>query len=194
MIALLLLACVPRARYAELETAYVELEAENAALTADNAALTAENATLKETNAALSAENALLESTFSRPRPTLASLDPESVEARCVMLEEGRYTLDRDPAVLRQGFESFGAVARFVPHKNHDKEVDGYRISGIRPHTLLDSCGVRNGDVLMAIDGKPLNSISATMEVYQGLEGVEQFTMSLVRRSVPMELVFVRPD
>lgn len=186
MTLLLLLACVPKADHVALQDAYAELEAEHALVLIERDALKAENERLE-------AENQELKEAL-RPNPLpMASENPEALEARCVLLEDGRYTLDRDPSVLREGFGSLGNTVRAIPHKDHAGFIDGYRISAIRRHTLWDSCGLRNGDVLSSLNDMPLTSVSAVMEAFEAVEGAETLTLKLVRRATPMELVYVRP-
>ena len=79
-------------------------------------------------------------------------------------------------------------VVRIVPHKAADGAVDGFRVSGIRRGSLLDSCGVRNGDIVQKADGMPLLTVEALTAAFAATQERQSFTISLVRRGVPVEL------
>lgn len=84
--------------------------------------------------------------------------------------------------------DALAASGRIVPHKAADGAVDGFRVSGIRRGSLLDSCGVRNGDIVQKADGMPLLTVEALTAAFAATQERQSFTISLVRRGVPVEL------
>lgn len=58
--------------------------------------------------------------------------------------------------------------ARAVPAVQ-DGKTRGYKLFGIRPGSLPKLLGMMNGDMITSMGGKPLDSIDAAMEVYEGL-------------------------
>lgn len=79
--------------------------------------------------------------------------------------------------------EELARQVRVTPHRGADGEVDGYRLSGVRRGSLLEKAGVKNGDIVHTVNGKPLTSTSAAMDAYQGLQSESSFTFEITRRS-----------
>ena len=71
---------------------------------------------------------------------------------------------------------------RVVPHKAESGEIDGYRLSGIRRSTALHRVGVRNGDVVHAINGHTITSMEEALMAHRELEGEDAFTIDITRR------------
>ncbi|MCB9679151.1 MAG: hypothetical protein H6737_28875 [Alphaproteobacteria bacterium] len=104
--------------------------------------------------------------------------------------ERRRHT---DAEVSRAELDALGddlpRLGRALLHRGPDGEFDGYRLSAIRSDTLGDRVGLQNGDIVHAIDGHPLTSISEAMEAYAALADAERFHVALTRRGEPMSLV-----
>ena len=54
--------------------------------------------------------------------------------------------------------EGISRMGRALLHRGPDGEFDGYRLSAIRRNTLADQLGIKNGDIIHAVNGQPLNS------------------------------------
>jgi S1-C subfamily serine protease len=90
--------------------------------------------------------------------------------------------------------EALLASGRVVPHRAADGTIDGLRLTAIRRGSLLDSCGVRNGDILRSVEGMALTTLEELEAAHAAMLDRPSFTISLVRRGEPMQLVFRRPS
>lgn len=72
---------------------------------------------------------------------------------------------------------------RAVPHKGSDGQVDGYRLSGIRRKSVFHKLGIKNGDIVHGVNGKPLTSMSAAMDAFNGLQNDRNFSFDVTRRN-----------
>lgn len=79
--------------------------------------------------------------------------------------------------------ESLATKIRVVPHKGSDGSVDGYRLSAIRRGSLFDKLGIKNGDVVHAVNGMPLTSMDGAMSAFQSLQSEAEFTFDVTRRN-----------
>jgi len=70
-----------------------------------------------------------------------------------------------------------------VPHKGSDGEVDGYRLSAIRRGSLFDKLGIKNGDVVHAVNGLPLTNMEGAMSAFQSLQSEDEFSFDVTRRN-----------
>ena len=58
----------------------------------------------------------------------------------------------------------------------------GFKIFSIRPGSVYHQLGLRNGDVIQAINGMPLTSPEAALQVHATLRSAHRVTVSLSRR------------
>lgn len=79
--------------------------------------------------------------------------------------------------------EELYSQVRAVPHKGPGGEVDGYRLSGIRRRSVFNKLGIKNGDVIHTVNGKPLDSMANAMDAYQSLGAQRSFTFEVSRKN-----------
>ena len=99
-------------------------------------------------------------------------------------VSDTKYLVDQSVVDSAMGnLEMLAAQVHASPHKGPDGQVDGYRLSAIRKGTLLDKLGIKNGDVVKAANGKPLNSTEGAMGAFQSLSSEKSFSFDITRRS-----------
>lgn len=79
--------------------------------------------------------------------------------------------------------DSLASKIRVVPHKDADGNIDGYRLSAIRRGSLFDKLGIKNGDVVHAVNGMPLTSTDGAFSAYQTLQSESAFSFDVTRRN-----------
>lgn len=70
--------------------------------------------------------------------------------------------------------------ARAIPYRK-DGEMQGFKILGIRPGSLYDRLGVKNGDVIQSINGVGLKSPADAMKIYNQISTYNNFNFDLLR-------------
>lgn len=91
-----------------------------------------------------------------------------------------------DQAVLDDALNNFEKLAgqlRAVPHKDASGNVDGFRLSAIRKGSVFDKLGIKNGDVVHAVNGTALTSTEGALSTYQTLKNERNFTFDITRRN-----------
>ena len=102
---------------------------------------------------------------------------------------ENKYVIDRETIdKYLNDMDALSRMGRALLHRGSDGEFDGYRLSAIRRNTLADKLGIRNGDVIHSVNGKPLNSVQAAMEAYQTINNENQFNFEVTRRGERTQL------
>lgn len=97
---------------------------------------------------------------------------------------DNKYVVDQELVdKIMENPEKLYSQVRVVPHKGADGEVDGYRLSGIRRNSFFARLGVKNGDIVHAVNGKPLTSMSAAMDAYNSMQDSKDFSFELTRRN-----------
>ena len=105
--------------------------------------------------------------------------------------DDDRITKEGDKIIVERALvddalanvESLATKIRVVPHKGSDGEVDGYRLSAIRRGSLFDKLGIKNGDVVHAVNGLPLTSMEGAMSAFQSLQSEDEFSFDVTRRN-----------
>jgi general secretion pathway protein C len=76
---------------------------------------------------------------------------------------------------------------RVVPEQKDGKTI-GLRLFGIRPSSLLDSLGLKNGDRLESINGFSVASPEKALEAYARLRTASRLNVRLSRTGKPVDL------
>jgi general secretion pathway protein C len=63
-----------------------------------------------------------------------------------------------------------------TPHR------DGIRIRRIKPRSIFRKMGLRNGDIITGIDGKPIESVDSALRIYEELQSSSRVSLQLKRR------------
>ena len=59
---------------------------------------------------------------------------------------------------------------------------DGLALSNIKPNSVFRRMGLRNGDVLVGINGQEIRSVEDAMRLYEGLKSSSEVQVQLKRR------------
>jgi general secretion pathway protein C len=70
---------------------------------------------------------------------------------------------------------------RIRPHFK-DGQPDGLTISGVRRGSIFSEMGLRNGDVIVGIDGKKIESVDDALSLYQNLQSASNVQVQIRRR------------
>jgi general secretion pathway protein C len=70
---------------------------------------------------------------------------------------------------------------RIRPHFK-DGKPDGLTISGIRSKSIFSDMGLRNGDVIIGVDGNTIESVDDALKLYESLQSASSVQVQLRRR------------
>ena len=86
--------------------------------------------------------------------------------------------------------EAISRMGRALLHRGPDGQFDGYRMSAIRRDTLPDKLGIKNGDIIHAVNGMDLNSMQGAMSAYQTLQNEKSFNFEVTRRGKRIKMSY----
>lgn len=116
---------------------------------------------------------------LARPAPTAG--EPPALGASVKSLGAEHYEIGRRELDEALGnLESLVGLARVVPAFLHGQAV-GFRLSAVRPNSLLTRLGLQNSDLIERINGLDLTSPSQSMELYAQLKDRPTIVVELVR-------------
>ena len=98
----------------------------------------------------------------------------------CVVRRTALTELFDDPSRLDE-------QARLMPSIK-DGRQRGYKVYGLRPTSILRQIGMKNGDLVKAIDGAALDSMEAGLNAVMRLRTAAAIDLDLERKGQPMRL------
>jgi hypothetical protein len=81
------------------------------------------------------------------------------------------------------------ADARFVPAVSNG-HPSGIRVYAVRPGSLIDRLGIRNGDRLVRVNGRSLATPDHCLEAYSRTRYADRAVVDVERRGAPIQLVY----
>lgn len=74
--------------------------------------------------------------------------------------------------------------ARIVPSMKQG-QPNGFKIYAVRPSSFYAAVGLHNGDTIRSINGHPLDSVNAGLDLHDKLKGVDSLRIEIERRGRP---------
>lgn len=115
----------------------------------------------------------LVEISMPQPRPTNDAISC-SEEHRCTIDRAYVMELVANPSALVHQM-------RVIPSIK-DGETRGLKLYGIRPGSLPNLLGYRNGDLILSVNGMPVNTPESTIGTYSRLRRADTFSVELERK------------
>jgi hypothetical protein len=128
------------------------------------------------------------------PTPPAATPGPDpddldaALDAGIRKIDDTHYEVKR--AVLEQVLANPMAIAkgaRIVPSMRNG-QPNGFKLHAIRQGSLFTRIGLMNGDTLLAINGRRLDSPDKALEVYVAIRDARQLDLSLERNGAPLTI------
>ncbi len=66
----------------------------------------------------------------------------------------------------------------------------GFRVGKVKKGSYFERLGLRSGDIIKAIDGRPLRSIAQVMEYYKNISKINALTLTVERAGEEIDLFF----
>jgi general secretion pathway protein C len=63
-----------------------------------------------------------------------------------------------------------------------DGNPNGLLITDVKPNSLFRRMGLRNGDVILGVDGKPIESVDDALRLYENLKAADGASLDIKRR------------
>ncbi len=112
-------------------------------------------------------------STAPATRPTNTRAPAKNLNKR-INRKRLQQQLQNIPALLSQ------ALAK--PHFSNGK-INGFSISNIVPGSLYAQAGLKNGDIIMAVNGEKITGAAQAMTIYTRLKSASTLDLQLIRAS-----------
>jgi len=69
-------------------------------------------------------------------------------------------------------------------------QIDGFRVNYVKKGSFFDQSGLRSGDIIKAIDGSEIRSLSDVMKYYNDIKNLDGLSLTVLRGGNEVELEF----
>jgi general secretion pathway protein C len=80
--------------------------------------------------------------------------------------------------------------ARAVPYTTAEGDTQGFRLFSIKPQSLIDRIGLKNGDIVQRVNGVEISDPSTAFSLLQDLQGHSQVRVDVLRNHQPVTLSY----
>ncbi|HEY5944435.1 MAG TPA: type II secretion system protein GspC [Kofleriaceae bacterium] len=119
--------------------------------------------------------------------PAPAAADPFA--DRVKKIDDTTYEVDRSLVRELVGGSVGTAGARISPVTGKDGKLTGLRLFGVRPGSVAAALGLRNGDVLQAVNNEQIESANTLLTLYSQLDKLNNVELSGTRAGKPLALM-----
>jgi membrane-associated protease RseP (regulator of RpoE activity) len=68
-------------------------------------------------------------------------------------------------------------------------EIEGFEVTKVKPSGIVEQLGLQSGDVIVAVDGQPLDGLPTVIRLMGQLQGSSQVKMTVVRKGQKLSFV-----
>ena len=124
----------------------------------------------------------------SNPTVTVQKFDPKIsaiIEVAMVEAPVTKILISKVQIEQLDQLQDIYKVLRVIPNSSSDGSMDGYRLAGIPYDSITHQLGLRNGDILVAVNGQSvyLQSDSQVKQAWQAGKDSGTFTFLIERRN-----------
>ncbi len=125
-----------------------------------------------------------------KPKKRSTSRLPGSIADKIEKISDTEYRIDR--SALDEILEQQAKLMRGtrIRPKKQGGDVVGMRVSRVRNGTLLDSIGIRTGDIIKSINGFDLTNPQKALEAYGRLQSATELKVEIERGGKPVTLEY----
>ncbi len=131
--------------------------------------------------------------TATRPQLAAANTQLAGVAPRLPVRRVGdmEWEMDRHYAIESVEQPSPETAGAMLMPVYENRQPIGLRLRGVRAGSLYRAMGLYSGDVLLAVNGREIDSPNRMLELYQAMRGHERFELELARRGQRRTHVYV---
>jgi hypothetical protein len=118
---------------------------------------------------------------------TLAPAAADPFADRIKKIDDTTFEVDR--SLVRELVGGSGANAGRVIPITKEGKLEGLRLAGVRSGSIANSLGLRNGDILQAVNNTKIESANTLLTLYSQLDQLNNVELSGTRGGKPLSLM-----
>jgi type II secretory pathway component PulC len=132
--------------------------------------------------------------TFSGDKPPAVTPPPAPAPAVAsppddVTVSLTKETVDHYLNNLSELLDAAYATPRYREIPGGQRAIDGYEITRVREGTVVEQVGLRNGDVILDVNGQRLDSLATVLGLVGQIQTMPQATVTVLRNGQRMTFV-----
>jgi membrane-associated protease RseP (regulator of RpoE activity) len=100
--------------------------------------------------------------------------------------------LDHYTNNLSEILDSAYAAPHFRQEKDGKQSIEGFEISRIKKGGIADRLSLQNGDIVLAVNGKTMDSLEKVMKLVSQVQNMPQAVMAVLRGTQKITIAFTR--
>ncbi len=127
----------------------------------------------------------------SAPAATTSTAATEQKQDRGEIRDMGDHKVI-DRKLVQYYIHNFREIGRNIGivDAREGKALKGFKVTFIRNNSDFAKLGLKRGDIIKAINGQPLTSYRAAMQIYRSAPDIDTLTMTIERGNEEMELEY----
>lgn len=130
----------------------------------------------------------------SVPLPTVtAAAEPTTTQEQDSIRQVAQDSFHIDRLEVDRAMNNLNELftqARAVPYSSPDGATQGFRLFSIKPQSLVDRIGLKNGDIVQRVNGVEISDPSTAFGLLQELQGHSQVRVEVMRNHQPLTLSY----
>lgn len=125
--------------------------------------------------------------------PPLMATAPAQGEERSGVRQVAQDAFQIDRREVDQAMSDLNSLftqARAVPYSTAEGTTQGFRLFSIKPQSLIDRIGLKNGDIIQRVNGVEISDPSTAFGLLQDLQGHPQVRVDVLRNHEPVTLSY----
>jgi hypothetical protein len=119
------------------------------------------------------------------PAPTIEQPSRDQVNVALPRTSVEAYLLN-----LPELLKSAQTTPHYTDGVNGQRHIEGFEIAQIRAGSVVEQIGLRNGDVILEVNGETLDSLATVLRLFSQVQAATQATLTVLRGSQRMTFVF----
>jgi type II secretory pathway component PulC len=107
-----------------------------------------------------------------------------------VSVEVPKASVDHYLVNLSELLSSAQAMPRFRDTANGQRVIEGFELTQVRAGSVVEQVGLKNGDVIVDVNGEPLDGLPTVLRLFGQAPTMGQATVTVLRGSQRMTFVF----
>lgn len=126
------------------------------------------------------------------PPPSPAPAAPSVVKrsATGVTVDVPKAAVDHYLLNLTELLTAALATPHFQDGGTGPRVMDGFQLGEIKPGSVIEQLGLRNGDIITEVNGEKLDSVAVVIRLAGQVQNIGQAKMLVIRAGKPMTFVF----
>ncbi len=124
-----------------------------------------------------------VEATTGKTTAAVPSAEPSPVPAGAEVISVSRHRVNNAIRAAGRILKSIEVTPYEV-----DGEQKGFRVNRLKVGSFLHQMGLRNRDVVMAVNGEPLTSMEAAVRLFEKYRDSDEATVTILRRGEKKEI------